>query len=126
MTIEGYKQIDNRWEYTFACPEGVWTAHLDAKAWGKQRNLLLYFSEVESGRKYVTSVFLTGDLPYQPEKGGVNFKVEAEPGDYFELETAPTRTGRIKLVLARKLETPPQSNAKGTFEPQEEFSHCPS
>jgi hypothetical protein len=122
MTLEGYKNIGNRWEYTFKCPEGVWKAHLDAKAWGKQRNLLLYFSEIESGRKYVTSVFLTGALPYQPEKGGVNFKSEAEPGDYFELETAQTRTGRIKLVLARKLETPPQSNAECAPETQEEFS----
>jgi hypothetical protein len=124
MTIEGYKYIDNRREYTFACPEGVWKAHLDAKAWGKQRNLLLYFSEMESGRKYVTSVFLTGALPYQPEKGGVNFKSEAEPGDYFELETAQTRTGRIKLVSARKLATLAESTGKGTRETQEEFSPC--
>jgi hypothetical protein len=124
MTIEGYKYIDNRWEYTFACPAGVWKAHLDAKAWGKQRNLLLYFSEMESGRKYVTSVFLTGALPYQPEKGGVNFKVEAEPGDYFELETAQTRTGRIKLVSARKLATLAESTGEGTSETQGEFSPC--
>jgi hypothetical protein len=125
MTIEGYKHIGNRWEYTFVCPEGVWKAHLDAKAWGKQRNLLLYFSEMESGRKYVISVYVTSALPYQPEKGGINFKVEAEPGDYFELETAPTRTGRIKLVLARKLATPPESTGEAAHETREEFSHSP-
>jgi hypothetical protein len=103
MTIEGYKHIANRSAYTFDCPDGVWKAHLDAKAWGKLRNLLLYFSELESGRKYATSVFLTSALPYQPEKGGVNFKSEAEPGDCFELETARTRIGKTKLVFARKL-----------------------
>jgi hypothetical protein len=103
METPGYKHIENRFEYTFTCPIGVWRAHLDAKAWGTQRNLLLYFSELGSGKKYVTSVFLTGAYPYQPAKGGVNFKTGAEPGDCFELETGQTKTGKSKLVSAVKL-----------------------
>jgi hypothetical protein len=49
-------------------------------------------------------VFQTGSgLPYSPQKGGVNFQNEAEPGESFELASEKTRTGKSKLVTARKL-----------------------
>ena len=104
MTIVGYKHIENRREYSFECPMGIWKARLDAKAWGTAQNLLLYFTELETNTKYVTLVFQTGSgLPYSPQKGGVNFQNEAEPGESFELASEKTRTGKSKLVTARKL-----------------------
>jgi hypothetical protein len=41
--------VENLADYTFGCPEGKWTAHLDNKSWGKGKvgNLILYFSDVE-------------------------------------------------------------------------------
>ena len=101
--ILGYKELPSRFDYRFACPVGVWTARLDAKAWGKHRNLLLYFSEIGTEALYATSVFWTQG--YGPERGIINFKTAAEPGDIFELETAKTRTGSIKLVRAVKIES---------------------
>jgi len=38
-------------------PEGTWNARLDAKAWGKKGNILLYFSALEADAKYALSVF---------------------------------------------------------------------
>jgi hypothetical protein len=107
--ILGYKEISNRFEYTFDCPEGVWSAHLDARAWGKQRNILLYFSELDTGKKYALGVFLTGVYPYRPGDGSLNFYSEAQPGEYFELATGQTRTGKTKLVSARKIQAPVSS-----------------
>ena len=102
MTISGFKELSiARFDYRFECPQGVWKARLDAKAWGKKRNLLLYFSEVETDKRYAASVFWTNG--YGPERGVINFKSDAEPGEYFQLETARTRTGTSKLVSATKI-----------------------
>jgi hypothetical protein len=101
--ILGYKYLSSaRYDYRFECPVGVWTARLDMKAWGKKRNLLLYFSERGTDAPYAISVFWT--TGYSGEHGAVNFKSDAEPGEMFQLETAKTRTGTIKLVRAIKLQ----------------------
>jgi hypothetical protein len=101
-TIVGYKHLSsNRFDYSFKCPIGVWKARLDGKAWGKSKgNLLLYFSELETQATYAISVFWTNG--YGPERGVVNFKSNAEPGELFEIETARTRTGTVKMVYAVK------------------------
>jgi len=105
----GNKQIINRRDYPFECPVGVWQARLDAKAWGKQahfrgaRTLNLYFSEIESGKKRAICIYWARYNHYRPVKGGVNFKVGAEPGEFFELETATRTDGTTMLVSVRKL-----------------------
>jgi hypothetical protein len=100
--ILGYKHLSiERFDYRFDCPVGVWIARLDAKAWGKKGNLLLYFSEMGTNAMYALSVFWTNG--YGPERGVVNFKSDAEPGEIFELETDNTRTGTRKLVRAEKV-----------------------
>jgi hypothetical protein len=54
---EDFRAITNWEEYELDCPEGGWTGRLDLKAWGKSKNLILYFSDVATGRKYWFSVF---------------------------------------------------------------------
>jgi len=96
-------------EYSADCPVGTWRARLDGKAWGRQarhrgaRTLNLYFSEIESGRKYIISVYWARYNGYWPVKGGVDFKVEAEPGECFELWTGKTNHGKTYLGAAKKL-----------------------
>ena len=103
MDIPSYKDIYAFSEYSFECPVGVWKARLDAKAWGKQRNILLFFSEMETGKKYCLSVFLP--RLYRALDNGLNFRsADALPGDVFELETGKTKTGRTKFISAKKLE----------------------
>ena len=99
--LPNYRDLPYRWEYTFDCPVGVWRARLDAKAWGKQKNILLYFSEGETAKKYCISLFKTSS--YGPEEDGVGFRHIGQPGQLFELETAQTRTGRTKLISAKTL-----------------------
>jgi hypothetical protein len=103
VKLSEYQQIAERGQYAFGCPvEGVWRARLDAKAWGKSKNILLYFSAVETDTKHALSVFWPNG--YRPAKGGFSFRDEGEAGDMFELETAKTKTGTAKLVFARKID----------------------
>jgi len=96
-----YKHLPYCFEYTFHSPLGIWRARLDAKAWGKQRTILLYFTEEETGKRYCIAVFNMSY--YMPEDRGFDFRLQGQPGDFFELETGKTRTGRSKLVSARIL-----------------------
>jgi hypothetical protein len=49
--LPNYREIPYRFAHTFSCPEGAWKARLDAKTCGKGRNVLLYFSELDTGAK---------------------------------------------------------------------------
>jgi len=97
---EGYRTFANASEYTFDCPDGVWTGTLDHKAWGKTLNLILYFTDQDTGAKYWFSVF-HGER-YKPRDGSVDFKNEAEPGETFSLTTSHTKTGNPVLQSAQK------------------------
>jgi hypothetical protein len=55
--ILGYDHVLDRNDYTFGCPEGTWIGRLDEKAWGKLRNLLLYFTDQSTNGRYWLSVF---------------------------------------------------------------------
>ena len=97
--LPNYTELGTRaWDYTFECPVGVWRARLDAKAWGKGRTILLYFSETGSGKKYCVCVF--DATYYAPADRSINFRRTGQPGQTFELETAKTRTGRTRFLSA--------------------------
>lgn len=108
MQLSENERIRNRREYSADCPVGTWKARLDGKAWGRQakfrsaRNLNLYFTEIESGSKYVISIYWARYYGYSPVKGGVDFKV-GEPGECFELWTGKTNHGKTYLGIAKKL-----------------------
>jgi hypothetical protein len=99
--LPSYRDIPYRSRYIFGCPVGEWRARLDAKAWGRQQNLIMYFSQSGTGHKYCISVFKPSC--YKPEDGRFAFRVHGQPGEFFELETARTRTGRTELLSARIL-----------------------
>lgn len=105
------RDIENRSDYSFDCPIGLWRGRLDAKAWGKKANILLYFSELDTGAKISLSVYWTAR--YQPANGGPNFKVEGEPGEIFELHNDKNKNGYSKLLTARKLPVADQPDAIG-------------
>jgi hypothetical protein len=107
---EDYRDIANRDEYELDCPEGNWTARLDAKAWGKSANLILYFSDVETGRKYWLSVFF--ETGYRARENGYDFRNDAMPGDVFELTTKKTKSGKPSLLAAHKISDEASGDAK--------------
>jgi hypothetical protein len=98
---ENYRALANWDDYEHGCPEGSWSGRLEQKAWGKSKNLILYFSEVATGRKYWFSVFHANG--YKARDDGQNFRKEAEAGEVFELTTGKTVSGKPVLLSARKI-----------------------
>lgn len=101
------QQYEEDLAYTFGCPEGSWPGRLDLKEWGRNGNLQLYFTHLETDERYVFGVFFNN--LYRPRKSGPNFHDDVEEGECFMLETALTRTGKPKLVTATPLEEEPDS-----------------
>ncbi len=99
-----FQHIDNRREWAFGCPDGTWTGRLDQKAWGHSQNLMLYFSNTETGEKFWFSVFSRNR--YRPRDDSHDFQNDAEPGDLFTLTTKKTKSGNPDLTSARKLSPP--------------------
>ena len=100
---EGFWSVEDRADYVFGCPEGTWTARLDEKAWGKAKagNLILYFSEVGTDRRYWFSVYQQNG--YCADDGALSFKNDVEPGTMLTLTTAKTRTGNPRLKAAQRI-----------------------
>lgn len=98
--------MDNdRSAYRFDCPDGTWRAQLDDKAFGKKAgNLKLYFTDLETGERYLLSTFW--NQSYRPREEGPDFHREASKGDCFELTTAHTRTGTPKFLTAARINVP--------------------
>jgi hypothetical protein len=109
-TLPSYTELGSRaFDYTFECPVGVWRARLDAKAWGKGRTILLYFSETGTGRKYCVCVFKA--TYFAAADLGINFRIMGRPGQTFEITTAKTRTGRTRFLTASIITEPEFSDA---------------
>jgi hypothetical protein len=103
--LPSYKEIAFSFsDYGFDCPVGAWRARLDCKAWGKKRNILLFFTEVGTDKSYCACVF--NETYHQPESGGIDFRDSGKPGQLFELETGKTKSGRSKLISARIIASP--------------------
>jgi len=92
---ESFRTVENWADYQFDCPEGEWTARLDNKAWGRSANLILYFSEIGTDKKYWFSVF--GSKNYRPDGEGLSFKTDVEVGEVLTLTTTKTKTGNPRL-----------------------------
>lgn len=101
--IQGYQHFADWQIYDLDCPEGIWTARLDHKGWGKSQNLILYVTDQTTGGKFWLSVFSRHD--YKPRDNSHDFRHDAEPGDLFELTTNKTKGGYPNLQSARKLAT---------------------
>jgi hypothetical protein len=88
-------------DYAFGCPDGEWAARLDHKAWGKKHNMILYFTQFDSGEKRWLSVFWNDD--FRPRDGGFDFKSEGSKGDLFTLTTIRNpKTGNPVFQSARR------------------------
>jgi hypothetical protein len=87
--------------FSFDCPVGVWRARLRCKAWGKRRNILLYFTEIGAEKGYCISVF--HETYHAADDRRIDFRRTGRPGGLFELETGKTRTGRTRFLSAKVL-----------------------
>jgi hypothetical protein len=113
--IQGYRHFADWNQYELNCPEGIWTARLDHKAWGNSQNLILYVTDAATGAKYWLSVFSRNN--YKPRDNGHDFRNDAEPGDLFEFTTNKTKNGNPDLKSARKI-TPAAKISTAPLDPE--------
>lgn len=101
--IKGIECFDSEQteNYEFNAPEGEWFGRLDLRAWGKSTNLFLYFSNIETGKKYRLSVFHRQN--YKPYKSDINFRNEPL-GNTYKITTGTSKNGFPKFVSAISLE----------------------
>ncbi len=93
--------LDHR-DYSFAAPEGEWTAQLDYLRWGKSSNLLCYFTDLDTGEKYFFSAF--NDAGYGPRDQSINFRYEM-PGTQYRVKTGHNARGKPYWLSAERIET---------------------
>lgn len=100
MVILGFRHVEGREAYSFDCPAGVFIGRLDARAWGKRSNLLLFVSETEGPGRYCLSVWWEND--YGPRIGGVDFRNEAVTGELYRFEVVRS-PGGANLMRAERV-----------------------
>lgn len=88
-------------EYVLDAPADPWTGRLDYIALGKRSNLLCYFTDEATGKKYRLSTFWTNQ--FRPYSEGPCFREEA-PGGCYEIRTMISKNGVPRFDSARKLE----------------------
>jgi hypothetical protein len=86
--------------YEFGAPDGEWIGHFDDSQWGQNKNLILYFTDEGSGKRYWFSVFSTHD--YCPRDKQINFKDEKAGGRYT-IKTGRSAKGNPVFLGASRL-----------------------
>lgn len=101
-SLPSHTDFLGHYDYSFDWPQGTIRARLDARAWGKNRNLFLYFTTLHTGAKHVISVFW--DKGYRVrENDALSFRRDVQEGEVFELDIGTTKHGKLKLLAARKV-----------------------
>ena len=97
-----FRNFEKASDYSLGSPDGEWTARLDHKAWGKSYNLILHFTEMDTGAKYWLSVFSNNE--YKPRDNGFDFKNDGEPGAVFCLSTSRSKSGHPVFQTAKRID----------------------
>jgi len=102
----GLEPRDYDWQHP---PEGSWIGRLDFKVWGQAANLVCYFTEISTGRKFRLSAFRpktrTGSR-YAPRDGAIDFSAEGIDGQAYRLQTGLNPKGNPAWFSAEQIETP--------------------
>ena len=88
----------NERAYSYNAPNRKWIGHLDFKAWGKSKNLFLFFTSTDTDQKFKISVTARGR--YSPREHYLNFFKEPI-GQKFQLETSRNKKGFPELPSAK-------------------------
>jgi hypothetical protein len=109
--ISSYKHFLAADQYEFGCPSDDWKGRLEHKAWGKSGNLILYFTDEDTGQKWCLSVFWNN--AYRSKDNRTEFREAAEIGDVFLLKTPKSLSARPYIQSATK--TSSESNSTRTL-----------
>lgn len=86
-------------------PLGAIKVQLDFKMWGKFDNLELFFTELDTGKKFKISVYRdkNDNNRFTDRAGAIDFSESYINGDLFSFEIATTAKGNFSLKSAKRL-----------------------
>lgn len=87
--------------YMYDAPEGDWVGRLEFRAWGKSKNLFLFFTDVRTQKKFRLSVFHTQN--YRPYNSDTKFRYEPL-GRLYKITTKKSAKGLPKFMSAEIME----------------------
>lgn len=99
-TYRSHPAYDTFIDYAFDAPDGTWIGRLDHVAYGKTHNLLCFFTDDATGKKYRLSTFWSNK--FRPYSEGPSFNEEV-PGGRYEIRTVISKNSLPKFDYARLL-----------------------
>ena len=89
-------------EYVPFCPQGCWRGRLDRRLLRRDKNLFLYFTDLDTGRRWRLAAWVRSG--YRPTNGGINLLTDVAEGDHLQLKSVRATNGSPYLVDATKIE----------------------
>lgn len=89
-------------DYVPFCPHGHWRGRLDRKLLRRDGNLFLYFTDLDTGRRWRLSAWAR--TQYRPTKGELNLRTDVAEGDVLQLVSIRAHNGSPYLIEATKIE----------------------
>ena len=81
-------------EFEYMPPIGQWTGKLIAKCWGKGMNIICFFEDVATGKKYQLSAWRHEENVYRPKDNGIDFSEAGINGRTYLIETRLSSKGK--------------------------------
>lgn len=92
-------------DYIHLRKPGTYRLHLDCRAWGKRMNLICFFTELDTGKKFALQCWRHGSI-YNPKRSDINF-AEVRDGTNWLCTVGANRNGNPDWVTAEPLEEEP-------------------
>lgn len=81
-------------EFDYMPPIGTWTGKLIAKCWGNGLNIICFFEDVTTGKKYQLSAFRHEENVYRTKDDGIDFAEKGIEGQIYLIETKLSSKGK--------------------------------
>lgn len=94
MTTKKARELGLLTEFNYIPPIGIWTGKLFAKCWGNGLNIICFFVDVATGKKYQLSAFRHRENIYRPKDEGIDFSQRGMEGQAYLIETRLSSNGK--------------------------------
>lgn len=104
MTPKRARELGLLTEFDYMPPMGPWTGKLIAKCWGNGLNIICFFTDVATDKKYHLSAFRHEENIYCPKDDGIDFSQRGMEGQTYLLETGLSSKGKPVWLSAALLD----------------------
>lgn len=94
MTPKRARELGLLTEFDYMPPIGSLTAKLLAKCWGNGMNIICFFEDVATKKKFQLSAWRHEENIYRPKDNGIDFSQKGMEGQIFIIETGLSSKGK--------------------------------